>query len=515
MSAFTKDNLAFLQSVSELTLCNPFLPRRTELELALLGSEADSTQSVWSYRASAENLFHNTQAISKLLEPVAEQIRDELAAGVDFTEEQIVLYETLIHYLVFDRYRDDFWNLITVDPQGNRTECADAWKRFSADIEYYMAGQKEKFSFAILGQPEHLFAVCFQICRLFHYVFFWIVGSSPAAAKLRATIWQSVLTHNLRRYAVSLYRCVGDIPTLITGPSGTGKELVARAIAMSQYIPFDARKGEFVENYSESYFAVNLAAMSPTLIESELFGHNKGAFTGATSDRKGLFEASTQCGTVFLDEIGELDAGIQVKLLRVLQSRRFQRLGDLTDREFTGKIIAATNRDLSEEMGNGVFREDLYYRLCADRVETPTLAEQLTSQPEDLHNLVDYLAKQLTNVENDDGTITEEVMLWIKGNLGGSYNWPGNVRELEQCIRNVIIRGEYRPANYRESGIREQMSVDFLNGSLTVDELLQRYCTMVYSQTGSYEESARRLDIDRRTVKSKVDENLLETLNKE
>lgn len=511
MSAFNQENLSFLSSVSELAYCNPFLPRRTELEQKILGADADSTQSVWSYRASAENLWHNERLIAERLEPAAEQIRGELVSGTAISDDHMRLYEDLIHYYLFVRYRDDLWTLINDDPKGNRTRCKDSWSRFSSDVEYYLAGNKGDYAYSLLNRPEHMFACCFQICRLFHHIFFWIVGSSSAAAKLRATIWQSVLTHNLRRYYESLYQCMGDIPTLITGPSGTGKELVARAIAMAQYIPFDIEKGEFVEDYSQSYFAVNLAAMSPTLIESELFGHNKGAFTGATADRKGLFETCTQHGTVFLDEIGELDGGIQVKLLRVLQSRRFQRLGDLADRQFTGKVVAATNRDLAEEMQSEAFREDLYYRLCADRVETPTLAEQLTSQPEDLRNLVEYLVKQLT-CENGDG-ITREVMDWLRENLGASYPWPGNVRELEQCIRNVMIRGEYRPANYRETGIRDQMASDFLNGSLSVDELLQRYCTMVYSQTGSYEESARRLKIDRRTVKSKVDEKLLEALN--
>ncbi len=513
MSVFNKTNVNFLKSVSELKHCNPFLPRRTELEQAILGSEAETPHSVWSYRATAENLWHNTQLISNKLDPLAEQIREELMSGAKVSDENMRLYEDLIHYLLYDRYRDGLWQLISNVPKANRTSCPDIWQRFSKDVEYYTCGNSTGYEFTVLGRPDHLFACMFQICRLFHHVFFWIVGSSSAAAKLRASIWQSVLTHNLRRYLESLYQCMGDIPTLITGPSGTGKELVARAIASSQYIPFSADKGCFIEDYTDSYYAVNLAAMSPTLIESELFGHNKGAFTGATSDRKGLFESCTQHGTVFLDEIGELDSEIQVKLLRVLQTRRFQKLGGLEECRFTGKVIAATNRDLAAEMQQETFREDLYYRLCADRVETPTLAEQLTSQPEDLRNLVEFLATQLTS--SSDPGIANEVMDWISGNLGASYHWPGNVRELEQCIRNIMIRGEYRPANYRHTGIRDQIATDFLNGSLSADELLQRYCTMIYSQTGSYEESARRLKIDRRTVKSKIDEDLLKVLNAE
>ena len=198
-----------------------------------------------------------------------------------------------------------------------------------------------------------MIACFFQLRRAFFHVFFFIVGRSPAAARLRAAAWESIFTHDLRRYQRSLYRHLGDVTTLITGPSGTGKELVARAIGLSRYVPFDGQAGRFVENFHEGFHAVNLSALSPTLIESELFGHRRGAFTGAVADRVGWLESCPANGSVFLDEIGELDPAIQVKLLRVLQRRTFQRLGDTADRRFPGKILAATNRDLVAEIDGG------------------------------------------------------------------------------------------------------------------------------------------------------------------
>ena len=185
---------------------------------------------------------------------------------------------------------------------------------------------------------------------------------------------------------------MGDVTTLVIGPSGTGKELVARSIGLARYIPFDPAGGCFAESFAESFHAVNLSALSPTLIESELFGHRKGSFTGAVVDRQGWFEVCPPLGTVFLDEIGELDPTIQVKLLRVLQSRGFQRMGETSDREFHGKIIAATNRDLAAAMRGGQFREDFYYRLCADVIHTPSLREQLAEAPDDLPAILDALA---------------------------------------------------------------------------------------------------------------------------
>src|SRR5258707_2410349 len=132
--------------------------------------------------------------------------------------------------------------------------------------------------------------------------------------------------------------------------------------------------------------------MSPALIESELFGHKKGAFTGALSDRKGWLEECQPSGTVFLDEVGDLDPAIQVKLLRVLQTRTFQRLGETTNRHFAGKIVAATNRDPAAAIASGALRRDFYYRLCGDVITTPSLREQLDGPGGELRHLVQHVA---------------------------------------------------------------------------------------------------------------------------
>ena len=206
---------------------------------------------------------------------------------------------------------------------------------------------------SIVDEIPHIFACFFQLRRAFLYIFHYIVGHSKPAGKFRTAIWQSIFTHDMRRYRRKLYNRMGTIPTLITGPSGTGKELVARAIGLSRYIPFDVKNKRFKRYFDEGFYAINLSALSETVIESELFGHRKGAFTGAVTERKGYFEEAGDLGSVFLDEIGEVNESIQVKLLRVLQTRSFQRLGDTENNQFNGKFIAATNRNLDEEMQRG------------------------------------------------------------------------------------------------------------------------------------------------------------------
>ena len=277
------------------------------------------------------------------------------------------------------------------------------------------------------------------------------------AAQLRAAVWNSVFTSDFRRYLRVLFDHMGDFTTLIVGPSGTGKELVARAIGLSRYIPFDPKTHSFAEDFTGSFHPLNLSALSPTLIESELFGHKRGAFTGALQDRAGWLEVCRPLGAVFLDEVGEIDAAIQIKLLRVLQTRTFQRLGDTQDRKFTGKIIAATNRDLAQQMQRGQIREDFYYRLCSDMISTPSLAEILRQSPNELHNIILFIAQRVTAgggdipVEHPHASadeaekLAQEVESFITQHLGRDYPWPGNFRELEQCVRNILIRGEYRP----------------------------------------------------------------------
>src|SRR5690606_21990384 len=159
-----------------------------------------------------------------------------------------------------------------------------------------------------------------------------IAGANLPAARLRASIWQSVFTHDVRRYIRLMYQRMGDFTTLICGTSGTGKEIIASAIGLSRYIPFYPKARRFDDRLTESFHPLNLSALSPTLIESELFGHRKGSFTGAVEDRAGWMETCPRLGTIYLDEIGEVDASIQVKLLRVIQTRVFNRIGETRER---------------------------------------------------------------------------------------------------------------------------------------------------------------------------------------
>jgi two-component system response regulator PilR (NtrC family) len=203
----------------------------------------------------------------------------------------------------------------------------------------------------------------------------------------------------------------------VTGESGTGKELVARAIHFNSL----RRDRPFV--------AVNCGALTETLLESELFGHMRGSFTGAEANKKGLIEAA-ESGTIFLDEIGEMSPMMQVKLLRVLQERKFRRVGGVEEIEADIRVIAATNRELSQMVEEGKFREDLFYRINVIPVKLPALRER----PEDIALLAShFLAKYTAQMGKSIASLSQEA-----GELLQRYEWPGNIRELENAIERAV-----------------------------------------------------------------------------
>lgn len=208
---------------------------------------------------------------------------------------------------------------------------------------------------------------------------------------------------------------------LIRGESGTGKELLARAIHNNS-----PRKGK-------PFIAINCGAIPENLMESELFGHKKGAFTDATRDKKGLFEEATG-GTIFLDEIGELPLQLQVKLLRALQERQIRRVGDEQMIDIDIRVIAATLRDLEDDVEIGRFRDDLYYRLNVVSIAIPALRERR----EDIEILIEhFLSKQCKRLEISPKKLSREAKEAFQ-----NYHWRGNVRELENCIERALVLSE-------------------------------------------------------------------------
>ncbi|MBN2647018.1 MAG: sigma-54-dependent Fis family transcriptional regulator [Thiotrichales bacterium] len=252
-----------------------------------------------------------------------------------------------------------------------------------------------------------------------------LVGSSPAMQKVKKLIAQVAKT---------------DATVLILGESGTGKEVVAQCLH------------EASKRAERAFVPINCGAIPSELLESELFGHEKGAFTGAITARKGRFELAER-GTIFLDEIGDMPLAMQVKLLRVLQERRYERVGGNSTFQCDVRVIAATHRQLENHIADGYFREDLYYRLNVFPIEMPALRER----PQDIPELLDFMFRQMQQNGRATPSLTEAASAALQ-----AYDWPGNVRELGNLAERLSILFEGGTVDFIDLPSRYQIEATVL-----------------------------------------------------
>jgi transcriptional regulator with PAS, ATPase and Fis domain len=337
-----------------------------------------------------------------------------------------------------------------------------------------------------LSEAHRYLALFYQLRRAFYFIVQALVGDSSSMVRLRHGLWNNVFTSDVRLYADHLWNRMEDFSTLLLGETGTGKGTAAAAIGRSGLIPFNAKTCRFERSFTETFIAINLSEFPETLIESELFGHRKGAFTGAIDHHKGLFERCSAQGSLFLDEIGDISIPTQIKLLNVIQQRTFSPVGSHEIKRFQGRVIAATNQSIYELRKQGEFRDDFYYRLSSDVIEVPPLRVRLQETPGEKDELI------------------ANVLAILRKSLPRHYPWPGNVRELEQAVRKIIINNEF--SDHQTTAMLTKDWLDQMKqGQLTAQELLSQYCYMLYSRFGTYEEVAEKTALDRRTVKKYID----------
>lgn len=316
--------------------------------------------------------------------------------------------------------------------------------------------------------------------------------SGSTVVPIRESAFDTVLGHSRGlQQVIQLARkvAVTDVPVLLTGETGTGKEVFAQAIHNGS-----ARA-------KQPFVAINCSAFSKELLESEIFGHKAGAFTGALKDKKGLFEEANH-GTIFLDEIGEMAYGLQAKLLRVLETGEYIKVGDTKPTKIDVRIVSATNRNLKEEIANSNFREDLYFRLSVFHLHLPPLRERREDIPELAAAFLKFFAAKMGKQVKG---FAADCQAWMQ-----SYAWPGNVRELRNVIeRALIICDDYitlddMPLDFRSST---------LSGSATdgddfeLAEAEHRHIQRVLQYTkGNKAEAARLLKIGLTTLYRKIEE---------
>lgn len=469
----------FFTLMSQAASCNPFSDEYTEMIGKLAGGMGRPRQ----------------EQLQLLVERVMERVQKlEVAGGTDVRQYAETDRAMLTGALLFDAYH----RLISQMDQ----LILDQIDAGESPVPVRFAGEAlalvRRCGFNA-AEAARYFAIFYQIRRAYFFIDRGLIGVSPCMKELRRQLWNSVFTHDIRWYDRYLWNRMEDFSTLLLGETGCGKGTAAAAIGRSGFIPFDEKKGCFTESFTRSFSALNLSQFPETLIESELFGHRKGAFTGAVEDHEGAFARCSPHGAIFLDEIGDVGIPVQIKLLQVLQERTFTPVGSHEKRRFQGRVIAATNKPIGQLRASGQFRDDFYYRLCSQVITVPPLRQRIAENSAELDQLLASVMERLTG-ETDAVELVRDTILKT---LGKDYAWPGNVRELEQAARSILLTRQYA-GDHRgvATDLRAQLLSGVESGSLDVDALLAGYCRLLYERHGTIEEVARRTNLDRRTVKA-------------
>ncbi len=468
----------FFAGVAEAAFANPFSPQRAELDSRIAGKPLLEAERVSQLRAAV------TTRVEKLERAGRAHLKQ-------FRGDDLLMMRNAFLFETYHCYYEALDELI-----GDQLKAGDApgAVRFGREALTHLA--KRGFT---EDEALRYFGIFFQLRRAYYFIVHGLTGQSASMHELRRHLWNSVFTHDIRWYERYLWNRLEDFSTLLLGETGTGKGTAAAAIGRAGFIPFDAHRNRFVESFTRSFVSLNLSQFPETLLESELFGHKRGAFTGAVEAHEGVFSRCSTHGSIFLDEIGDASVPVQIKLLQVLQERSFSPVGSHDKLRFHGRVIAATNRALDELRSQNLFRDDFFYRLCSDVITLPPLRQRLREFPGELDELLQGIIERMT------GGRTPELVAFVRevlvASVGADYEWPGNVRELEQAVRRVLITGRYEPQRLSPGSAVAELSRRINEGAIDADELLATFCAALHERFGTFEEVARRANLDARTVK--------------
>ncbi len=484
----TEKDRTFFSQITRAAFSNPFSEERDTVDTAI----AD-TYGKGLAEAAPDPV---TGALSLRIAGLEKQGKADVCS---YNEEDRYLIKTAIVFYFFHRYAERLDKLIIEQTAAGDTPCAVG---FAGEL----LASLRRFGISDEDAARYL-AGMYQLRRAFYFIREGLAGQCESMRRLKQELWRNIFTHDTRLYDEFLWNRMEDFSTLLLGDTGTGKGAAASAIGRSGFIPFDGKTGRFRESFTKTFIAINLSQFPESLIESELFGHRKGAFTGAIDSYEGILSRCSPCGSILLDEIGDAGIPVQIKLLQVLQERTYCPVGSHEKRRFAGRVIAATNRSIEELRKEKLFREDFYYRLCSDVIVMPTLHKRLAEDPGELDLLLRHTVNRM--VGYDAPVMQAFVKERIRKCLPGDYHWPGNVRELEQCVRRIMLTGSYMAdSSANNDDLEARIRDNITRQEYDADGLLTDYLALLYRRHGTYEEVARRVRMDRRTVKKYLDRKM-------
>ena len=473
----------FFNRLTQSAFTNPFSDERKMADREALGAD-----SAGRFEEVLDELLGEVEHRLKDLEI------DDFMNCNDFDDDEREVIAIGILFLHFHRNIERFDHFI-------RCQVESGDKGLPAPFTSELFNRLKRYGFE-QDEAALYVAMFYQLRRAFYFISGSLTGKSPCMKDLRAQLWNNLFTHNIRWYVRTLWNRMEDFSTILLGETGTGKGAAAYALGRSGFIPYSPETRSFAESFTRAFVPINLSQYPESLIESELFGHRKGAFTGAVEKHNGVFSRCSEHGAIFLDEIGDVSEPIQIKLLQVLQQRVFSPVGGHDKLRFSGRVIAATNKSLDTLRREGRFRDDFYYRLCSDQITVPPLSLRLQQMPSEMDILVRQILTRI--IGKADPVVLNHVLETLKESPGKGYIWPGNVRELEQAVRRILLTGRYEgdkgAARTDSEGAKDALE----RGELTVQELTSLYCRQLFARFNSYGEVARKTGLDWRTVKKYV-----------
>ncbi len=478
----SSEDKEFLRILVDFAFSNPFEKQSLELAYKIAGG---------FYPAGEELSRHVFESVKSIIDRVTSNGRFNWKHFSGGDKELVRV--ALLHDSYYRCYVD-FDHLI-------RNQVQDGYEETSVSFakESLLVLRKRGFSVA---DSLRYFSFYYQLRRAWYFINHGLIGQSNSMEVLRSHLWRSVFTSFPGLYEQIMWNRMEDFSTFLVGETGTGKGTAAAAIGQSGFIPFLEKKNRFAESFSNNFIQINLSQFSEAIIESELFGHCKGAFTGAVDHHQGIFSRCSPHGSIFLDEIGDVSIPIQIKLLKVLEERTFAAVGGHEKLQFEGRIITATNKPLIELKQQNIFREDFYYRLCSNVIHVPTLRQQISEDPSTLTALLDHTIHRITGESLP--VLLDQVLDILDKEIGMDYDWPGNVRELEQAVRSILLTKHYtrnrREAVEYELNFHQEIDAE----SLDAQRLVSVYCSILYEKYGTYEKVARITNLDPRTVKKHI-----------
>ncbi len=470
----------FFKKIKTAITANPFSSDRLSVDLEITGMDSSAP--------TEEILASLVYRVEKIIERTVE---GKLPAQFTDSEDRQLFYYGVL-FRLFHKFCDGFDEHILEQIERGDQPC-------KVEFADHFFQELARYDFEE-NQAERYFSLFFQMRRGYFFIS-RIAGRSQCVRDLRKRLWNNIFTCDIELYERFLWNRLEDFSTMLLGETGTGKGLAASAIGRSGYIPFNRTKNSFAESFSRNFISINLSQFPEQLIESELFGHKKGAFTGAVDSHAGVFSRCSPHGAIFLDEIGDVSVPVQIKLLQVLQERTFTPVGSRAGERFKGRVIAATNKSLEKLRQEGEMRDDFYYRLCSDVIHVPSLEQRLQENADEITLLLSHIIPKILGQTSEE--LEVKVASYIRENQPSGYHWPGNIRELEQCVRRILISNSYE---WQFVADKHESLADLLTGhELTAQELLSQYCRVLYQQQQSYEGVGRITGLDRRTVKKYID----------